>query len=79
MRMDVSMKKTKKGNTMTAVMTTLKVYLGDEQIGYGWVYYTDYGMTSPELFRMDGTRMPSGWYHLVPDEDKLVVMTETIQ
>lgn len=82
------MKKTSTKMTMTVVMTRIKVYRHfmdddgerEEQIGYGWVFSTDYGMTEPELFTMNGSKLEQGWYHLVPEEnDRLAVMTETIQ
>jgi len=79
MRMDVSMNKTKKGTQMTVLMTSVKVYLDGVQIGFGWMFETDYGMTAPELYKMNGDKLESGWYNLVYEEDRLAIMTETIQ
>jgi hypothetical protein len=84
MRMDMNTtkKKKKRCKTHTVGMTTLKVYDTEErtnEIGYGWLFHTDHGMTTPELFYSNGDRMDKGWYYLSPDENKLAVMGETIQ
>lgn len=60
-------------------MTRFLVYNTDELIGYGWLFHTEYGMTTPELFKSNGETLEQGWYTLAPYEDRLAVMTETIQ
>lgn len=73
------MTKKTKCNTISAVMTKINVYDEGVLIGYGWLYHTEYGMTTPELFRLDGSILEHGWYRITPVEDRMVVMCATVQ
>ena len=62
-----------------------KVYAYDKPggalLGSGWVYYESNGtFTAPDLFDIQGVKLPMGWYTLLTTEEtKLIVIPRMVQ
>lgn len=60
-------------------MTTFLVFKDNERVGIGYAIWYDGRMGEPTLIGDDGTELNPDWYQILPTEQRLVVLTETIQ
>lgn len=65
----------------TAIMQKVNAFIGNEQVGYGFLFYRDDGkMMGPDLYTPTGERLDEGWYQLqVTDETTLIVIPRSKQ